>query len=102
MNRAPVPPMGVVAALALASGLALSGTARADGAPPPERAKPFLTGNEENVVTATGAFGPAKDTMMVFTFNSMEAEGMFNGFALVPDDKAKNGQRKIALPKLPQ
>ena len=81
--------------------LVSTATARADEPEqPPAGAKPFLTGVEENVHTVTGAFGPAKDTMMVFTFNG-QGEGSFSGFALVPDDKAKHGQRKLALPRLP-
>jgi hypothetical protein len=68
----------------------------------PARAKPFLAGEEENLITVTGAFGPANDTMMVFSFSRMTGDGTFSGFALVPDAKAKHGERKVALPKLPQ
>src|SRR5215467_7191173 len=95
--------MNRVSVVMVALALALPQPARADDLPAPHaRAKPFLTGNEDNTLTVVGAFGPAKDTMMVFTFIAMEAHGKFSGFALIPDDKAKNGQRKIALPKLPQ
>ncbi|HEX8110581.1 MAG TPA: hypothetical protein VF516_22775 [Kofleriaceae bacterium] len=90
---------GVMMALVVA----LSGTARADeAAPPPDRAKPFLTEDDSHVVTVTGAFGPARDTMMVFAYHGLEGMGRFVGFALVSDDKAKHGQRKIELPALPQ
>jgi hypothetical protein len=84
--------------------LASAGIANADDEAPkiPERAKPFLTGEEDNVITVTGAFGPAADTMMVFTCRTMVSNGAIDGFALVADPKAKNGQHKIALPKLPQ
>lgn len=77
--------------------LASTGTARAED--PPAIAKPFLTGEEDQVHTVTGAFGPAKDTTLVFTFSSQADR--FSGFALVPDAKAPHGQRKLPLPKLP-
>src|SRR5215470_4369915 len=94
--------MNRVSVVMVALAFALPRPARADDpAAPPARAKPFLTGNEDNTLTVVGAFGPAKDTMMVFTFLAMEGDGKFGGFALIPDDKAKNRQRKIALPKLP-
>jgi hypothetical protein len=61
---------------------------------------PFLGDDSDSAHAVKGAFGPAKDTTIVVTFNSMGA-GSFSGFALVPDAKAKHGHRKLALPKLP-
>ena len=88
--------MQYLAALVLA--LACSTVARADGAP--AAAKPFLTGNEDGVLAVTGAFGPAKDTILVVTYD-MHGAGSYHGFALVPDRKAAHGYRKLALPALP-
>ncbi len=76
--------------------LACAGTAHAGD--PPSHVKPFLDGDED-VYTVTGAFG-AKDTTIVMWWNIM-GRGSYDGFALVPDAKAKHGQRKLALPRLP-
>lgn len=94
-----------VAAPLAALALALSLPVRADDAPEPPvpaRARPFVTEDDNQVTTTTGALGPARDTMLVFAYRGLMGDGKFVGFALVPDDKAKNGQRKIDLPKLPQ
>jgi hypothetical protein len=62
----------------------------------PQRARPFLKGDETRVTTAEAGLGPVADTaMLVFT-----CETGFDGFALVPDRKSKR-DRKLALPKLP-
>lgn len=95
--------MKQVAVMMVALVVALSGTARADeAAPPPERARPFLTEDDDSVVTVTGAFGPARDTMLVFSYRGLMGAGKFVGFALVPDDKARHGQRKLEISPLPQ
>lgn len=78
--------------------LASAGTAYAED--PPSHVAPFLGDTDDNVHTVTGAFGPAKDTTVVVTFN-FKGTGSFHGFALVPDAKAKHGHRKLALPRLP-
>jgi hypothetical protein len=78
--------------------LALSGTAYADD--PPSHVTPFLSGDEGSVHAVTGAFGPAKDTTVVVAWD-LRGAGSYAGFALVPDAKAKQGYRKLALPKLP-
>jgi hypothetical protein len=79
--------------------LACAGTALADD--PPSHVAPFLDSSDDGFVHAvTGAFGPAKNTTIVVTFNFMGI-GQFKGFALVPDAKAKDGHRKLALPRLP-
>lgn len=78
--------------------VALAPAARAED--PPAAARPFLTGNEDGVLAVTGAFGPAKDTILVFTYD-MHLAGSYHGFALVPDRKAAHGYRKLALPALP-
>jgi hypothetical protein len=66
----------------------------------PAFAKPFLTGDEEHVVVATDAFGPATETSIVITSSLMKT-GSFAGFALVPDAAQKDGYRKLPLPALP-
>lgn len=78
--------------------LACTGTALADD--PPSHVAPFLGDRDDNVHAVTGAFGPAKNTTIVVTFDFMGI-GQFKGFALVPDAKARNGHRKLALPRLP-
>lgn len=78
--------------------LACAATAHADD--PPPHVAPFLDDDAHATHVVTGAFGPAKDTTIVVTFNFMGV-GSFGGFALVPDAKAKHGQRKLALPRLP-
>src|SRR4051812_40006621 len=78
--------------------LACAGAAHAD---PPSHVAPFLSGDEGNVYAVTGAFGPAKDTTIVVRFE-IRGAGSFQGFVLVPDAKAKQGQRKLPLPKLPE
>lgn len=80
--------------------LVMASAAAAHAGGPPAHAAPFLTGDEDGVHTATGSFGPAKDTTIV-VIHSMLGQGSYSGFALVPDAKAKHGQRKLALPKLP-
>ena len=82
--------------------LASAGTALADD--PPAHVAPFLGEVAENVRVATGAFGPAKDTSIVVSYNLMGA-GSFESFALVPDARARNGYRKLAMlamPRLPR
>ncbi len=79
--------------------LACAGTAHAGD--PPAHVAPFLGDDADNVHAVTGAFGPAKDTTIVVTYSMMGA-GSYSGFALVPDAKAKHGQRKLALPRLPK
>jgi hypothetical protein len=82
--------------------LACAGAAHAEPAAAPPHVAPFV-GQDEfeyGVHAVTGAFGPAKDTTVVVTY-SMKGYGSFKGFALVPDAKAKHGQRRLPLPKLP-
>ncbi len=78
--------------------LACTGTAYAKD--PPSSVVPFLGGDEDGVHTVTGAFGSVKDTTVVVTF-SLKGVGRFSGFVLVPDARAKQGFRKLPLPKLP-
>lgn len=79
--------------------LASAGPALADD--PPAHVVPFLGEGAENVRVATGAFGPAKETSIVVSWNMM-GRGTFESFALVPDARARNGYRKLALPRFPQ
>ncbi|HWU87275.1 MAG TPA: hypothetical protein VN253_08370 [Kofleriaceae bacterium] len=83
--------------------LVCAGAAHADdlSAVPPHVA-PFVGQDdfETGVHAVMGAFGPAKDTTVVVTY-SIRGAGSFKGFALVPDAKAKHGQRQLPLPKLP-
>nr|HEX4313725.1 hypothetical protein [Kofleriaceae bacterium] len=83
--------------LALATLLALCGAAAAD---PPAAVVPFLRGDEDGVLAVTGAFGPAKDTTIVVTYD-MHGAGSYRGFALVPDAGAPHGYGKVPLPALP-
>lgn len=78
--------------------LASAGTARAGD--PPAHVAPFLTADAENVRVAQGALGPAKDTTIVVSWNLMGV-GSFESFALVPDARARNGYRKLAMPRFP-
>lgn len=80
--------------------LALTSVTRANPAEPPATVKPFLTGEESGVLAVTGAFGPAKDTTLVVTFD-LHGAGSYHGFALVPDKTAAHGFAKLALPALP-
>jgi hypothetical protein len=78
--------------------LASAGTALADD--PPAHVAPFLGEGAENVRVATGAFGPAKETTLVVSWNMM-GRGSFESFALVPDARARDGYRKLAVPRFP-
>lgn len=80
--------------------LACARTARADEGDPPAYVQPFLDEVAENVRTARGALGPAKDTTIVVSYDLRGATS-FRGFALVPDARARGGYRKLPLPRLP-
>jgi hypothetical protein len=67
---------------------------------PPASVTPFLDGEEADVMTVTGAFGPAKDMAIVITYD-IRGAGSFKGFALVADERAKHGFRKLPIPRLP-
>jgi len=79
--------------------LVLAGTAAAYADDPPPYVAPFLMKNELSVYTIKGAFGPAKDTTIVATI-AMKDPKTLGGFALVPDARAKDGYRKLPLPRL--
>ena len=94
MSRSGLPLAAVAWCLAMSHG-----RARADA--PPDPVAPFLSAHDDMHYTATGAFGPAQDTIVVVTFD-LRGAGTFRGFALVPDATSAHGYRKLALPKLPK
>lgn len=61
----------------------------------PAHVKPFLSGSEDEVWTAT------VDDVTVVVWWDIMGRGAYKGFGLVVDAKAKGGYRKLALPKLP-
>lgn len=73
------------------------GTAVADT---PKAAQPFLSGDEDSLYVATGAFA-GKDAMVVVWWDLM-GRGSYPAFGLVADAKAKGGYRKVKVAKLPQ
>jgi hypothetical protein len=83
--------------IALGIVCAALGTAVADT---PKVVAPFLSGDEESLHVATGAFA-GKDSMVVVWWDLM-GRGTYPAFGLVPDAKAKGGYRKVKVAKLPE